>query len=208
MVSGRGLVAGRSWGSLGPVLLEHRAGRVAVPEQGIRPWGLRRNGGRGHGRPRYVMAEPSLQLACGAVTARLDTRRVNPGARALPDPGLAGFIMPLWITGSASQGQWEARHIAAADPWQLGDPRPGGRQRGPRTWPRIQVGPQSCQLGVAGPGGREPCGGHGSGYVPWPESGHTRPLGRASQGATPRGLSLRVFEGAWALLSAVFRDYV
>ena len=59
------------------------------------------------------MAEPSLQLVCGAVTAKLDTRRVNPGARALPVPGLAGFIRSLWITGSASQGQWEARHIAA-----------------------------------------------------------------------------------------------
>ena len=101
-----------------------------------------------------------------------------------------------WAHHRAGHGE-----SAGADPGHRGDPRPGGRQRGPRTWPRIQVGPQSCQLGVAGPGGRKPCGGHGSGYVPWPESGHTRPLGRASQGATPRGLSLRVSRGTCALLS-------
>ena len=70
-----------------------------------------------------------------------------------------------WAHHRAGHGE-----SAGADPGHRGDPRPGGRQRGPWTWPRIQVGPQSCQLGVAGPGGREPCGGHGSGYFPWPES--------------------------------------
>ena len=112
----RRLAAGRSWGGPGPVLLQHRAGRVAAPEQVVRPWGLRRNGGRGHGRPRYVMAEPSLQLACGAVTAKLDTRRVNPGARALPGPGLAGFIRSLWVSGSAGQGLREARAYCGRQP--------------------------------------------------------------------------------------------
>ena len=61
------------------------------------------------------MAGPvtSLQLVCGAVTAKLDTRRVNPGARALPGPGLAGFIRPLWVTGSAVRVCRRQEHIAA-----------------------------------------------------------------------------------------------
>ena len=95
-----------------------------------------------------------------------------------------------WAHHRAGHGE-----SAGADPGHRGDPRPGGRQRGPRTWPRIQVGPQSCQLGVAGPGGRKACGGHGSGYFPWPESGHTRPLGRASQGGDAQGPVPQGFSG-------------
>ena len=120
--SPRRLAAGRSLGSPGPVLLQHRAGRVAVPEQVVRPWGFRRNEGRAHGRPPLRHGGAVTATACGAVTAKLDTRRVSPWARALPDPGLAGFIRPLWITGSASQGLWEARHIAAGN---LGPPSCG-----------------------------------------------------------------------------------
>ena len=119
------------------------------------------------------------------------------------------------VGGKAYCGRQPGDHLradhgesAGADPGHLGDPRPGGRQQLPGFCPRSKWNRNLVNWELPDPGGREPCGGHGSGYVPWPESGHTRPLGRASQGATPRGLSLRVFEGAGALRSAVFRDYV
>ena len=167
--------------------------------------------------PRYVMAEPSLQLACGAVTARLDTRRVNPGARALPGPGLVGFIRPLWVTGSAGQGLWEARaycgrqpgahhraghgESAGADPGHRGDPRPGGRQQLPgfcpgSKWDRNLVNwelPDLAGASHAVATGRVTSRGLRVGTPgPW--------AGRAKE-ATPRGLSLRVFRGTCALLS-------
>ena len=93
--------------------------------------------------------------------------------------------------GPPSCGSWR---IGGSRPWAPGRSTTGWPPAASRVLPQIQVGPQSCQLGVAGPGGREPCGGHGSGYVPWPESGHTRPLGRASQrgdaqGPVPQGFS-------------------
>ena len=97
--------------------------------------------------PRYVMAEPSLQLVCGAVTAKLDTRRGNHLARAM-------------------------------------------------RWLRAGLRPVACEGGFRRDVWRS-------------ESGGThRPLGRASQGAMPRGLSLGVVEGAWALLSADLPDCV
>ena len=107
--------------------------------------------------------------------------------------------------GPPSCGSWR---IGGSRPWAPGRSTTWWPPAASRVLPRIQVGPQSCQLGVAGPGGRKPCGGQGSGYVPWPESGHTRPLGRASQGATPRGLSLRVFRGTCAPLSFDLPDCV
>ena len=174
--------------------------------------------------PRYVMAGASLQLACGAVTARLDTRQVNPGARALPDPGMVGFIRSLWVTGSAGQGLREARaycgrqsgahhraghgESAGADPGHRGDPRPGGRQQLPgfcprSKWDRNLVNwelPDLAGVSHAVATGRVTSRGLRVGTPgPW--------AGRAKE-AMPRGLSLRVFRGTCALLSFDLPDCV
>ena len=131
--------------------------------------------------------------------------------------------MPLWITGSASQGQWEARHIAAGNlgppscgSWRSSGSRPWAAGRSTTRWPPAgspDLAPDPSGTAILSTGGCRTWRARAmrwprAGYVPWPESGHTRPLGRASQGAMPRGLSLRVFRGTCALLSFDLPDCV